>query len=230
MAKPRITVLLPDPQVPLDRLETWLVEEGLVLNRVELWRTEVPPLTHIGDGLMIMGGRQDINSYPWLGNVQDLMADAIDVELPVLAVCLGHQILADAFGGRVVSPHPDGGELGAYHVDWLPAASTDPLLGAATRAGTVVPMAHNDVVTDLPPGAKELARTKKYANAAFRLGSAVGVQFHPEASPELMGRWIRLRGGDPTAVVTEMKAVDQEVTQVGRALGRAFAEQVRRPR
>ncbi len=110
--------------------------------------------------------------------------------IPILGVCLGHQVLANALGGQVVVGHPDGTEEGAVALELLPAASEDPVLGALSGE-VVVAQSHHDVVVRLPEGAVELARTARYGNQAFRLGSSWGVQFHPEATPELIEDWSR---------------------------------------
>ena len=85
----------------------------------------------------------------------------------------------------------------------------------------------HDAVTALPPGVEELAGTELYPNQAFRVGSAVGVQFHPEASPDLMGRWAELDGGDGRTLRRALHSVDTEVSRNGRLLAQSFCGQLR---
>jgi GMP synthase (glutamine-hydrolysing) len=59
------------------------------------------------------------------------------------------------------------------------------------------------------------------------VGSAVGVQFHPEASPELMGRWAELDGDDARTLRRAMHVHDTEVSRTGRLLAQAFCGQLR---
>ncbi|WP_460765776.1 type 1 glutamine amidotransferase [Mariniluteicoccus flavus] len=230
--KPRITVLQPENDVPLDRFEEWLVEEGLRMTVIELASKDVPNLETMGDGLLVLGGRMnalDEATHPWLARVKDAMADAYDMGVPVLGICLGHQLLADALGGEVTVGDPRGPEEGAYRLQWLDGAADDPVLGGMVALGDgPVPMSHHDAVTRLPEGAVELARTDAYGNQAFRIGSALGVQFHPEASPELMQHWWQRRnGGKSTTMLDRMRQVDEELARSCRTIAEGFAQQVR---
>lgn len=222
---PRITVCQPDPRVPLDRFDGWLREAGARLSVVRLWEQPVPTLDAVGDGLLLLGGRMsahDHRDHPWLDPLADLLADATEVGVPVLGICLGHQVLAEALGGEVKVAHAAGGEDGPVQLEWLGPAASDPLLADAVAAGRVQPASHHDAVTRLPEGAVELARTALYPNQAFRVGASVGVQFHPEASPALLGAWEAGDGRDPAPVEAAMRAVDAEVERVGRAIATAF--------
>ncbi len=207
---PTITVLQPDPEVPLGRFEPWLTEAGMQLELVPLWNAELP---QIADGLLILGGRMNCHAeaeHPWLPGVRRLVASAVENGTPTLGICLGHQILAEALGGAVTVDHPD-----------------DPMLGSlATQGSCPVAMSHRDVVTRLPPGAIELARTDRFAHQVFRAGSAVGVQFHPEASPEQVARWAELTGGDAAGDRAALTAVDTEVSAAARAVAYGFADQL----
>lgn len=228
--KTRITVLQPEHDVPLERFENWL-RSRLRLTMIELWSKDVPNLETIGDGLIVLGGRMsahDGGQHGWIEPVKDLIADAHGMDIPVLGICLGHQLMAEALGGEVCVDDPRGPEEGPVRLEWLDGAADDPVLGAMARLGDgPTPMSHHDAVTRLPEGAVELARTQTYPNAAFRLGSAVGVQFHPEASPELMQYWWnRQHGGKSTAVLDRMREADGFIEPASRALAYGFIDEV----
>lgn len=221
---PKITVLQPDPEVPLGRFEPWLTEAGTELELVPLWNAELPA---VADGLLILGGRMSCHAeaeHPWLPAVRSLVAETVQAGTPTLGICLGHQILAEALGGQVTVDHPGGREEGPAELHWSPAAGTDPLLGSLAEQGSCpVTMSHRDVVTTLPPGAIELARTDRYPHQVFRRGSAVGVQFHPEASPDQVARWAELTGGDADGDRTALAARDVEISRTARTIADAFA-------
>jgi GMP synthase (glutamine-hydrolysing) len=226
----RATIIQPDPQVPVDRFGPWLASNRVLVRAVPLWQRDVPDVDSLGDGLLVLGGTMSAHDgadHPWIEPLKELMVAAVDAEIPTLAICLGHQLLAEAFGGEVTVNHPGGGEHGATPVSWHAGASDDPLLGRLAESGrSLLAQSHNDVVTKLPPGVDSLATSDHYANQAFRIGSAVGVQFHPEASPELMGRWAELSGGEGRTMRRAMHVHDTEVSRNGRLVAQAFCGQL----
>jgi len=101
---------------------------------------------------------------------------AVDATVPVLGICFGGQLLSGALGGAVArAPRPE--------IGWLAVETDDPSL---VPPGPWMQW-HVDRFT-VPPGALELARTPD-AVQAFRLGSALGLQFHPEADAPTIARW-----------------------------------------
>ncbi|GAA2183824.1 type 1 glutamine amidotransferase [Brooklawnia cerclae] len=232
MAKqPRITVVQLDPGVPLGRFDRWLRDSGVRLSLVELWAKDVPQLASVGDGLLVLGGRMSVRdgkTHPWMDPLCDLLADAHSIDLPVLGICLGHQLLAETLGGHVTVADPVGGEEGPVEIEWLEDAADDPVFGAlASRGTTILAESHHDTVTVLPAGAVELARSAGCANQAFRLGSARGVQFHPEATPELVASWsdtgLHARG----EIAERMQAADATISASSRLVATGFVELVR---
>jgi GMP synthase-like glutamine amidotransferase len=117
------------------------------------------------------------DSIPWLEREKRLLLDAARRDVPVLGICFGGQLLARVLGGR--SFKGERSEIG-----WLPVRSTDPEL---------VPEGpwfqwHFDTFTP-PPGARLIADSP-VGPQAYLIGRSLGLQFHPEVTPEIMDAWV----------------------------------------
>lgn len=176
---------------PPGRVGDWLTESGCALEVVRPYAGEELPADLSGyAGLVVLGGEMgayDDDIAPWLPATRGLLAAAVAEGVPTLAICLGHQLLAVATGGRVARSAA-GQQGGTLPVGLSPAAAADQLF-AAVPAGSVATHWNNDLVVEPPPGAVELARTPAGVQA-LRLGEvAWGVQFHPEVDLGLVRRW-----------------------------------------
>ena len=231
--RPLVRVLQLDPLCPVDRLGPWLADEGAALDVLPVH--EGAPVGLAGaDALVVLGGTMGAyDDDPQLGPARDALRDAVADGLPVLGVCLGAQLLAQACGGRVV-PGAAGVEAGVVDVVLRPEAAGDPLLGGLPDLPG--PSMHSDAVAELPPGAVWLAQTALYPHQAFRVGPrAWGVQFHPEVSVPVFTGWaaasgpeLDRAGRDAAGVVGELRARDDEVAATGRELARRFVQVVAR--
>ena len=126
----RLLVVVPHETDPPARLGEWLRAAGLELDERRLGVGDPLPDTLDGvDGLLVMGGPQssldDDATSPELVGVRRLLRQAIDADLPTLAVCLGAQLLAQAGGGRT-RVGVDGPEVGATLVAKRDKADADP--------------------------------------------------------------------------------------------------------
>lgn len=191
MSGVRILVVQPSPVDPLGRLGDWLRGAGAELDVVRPAERALPSLDDY-DALVVLGGEMgayDDIDHPWLSDVRLRLSSAVAKRLPVLAICLGAQLLAAATGGQV-RPIRKGPEVGTLLVAKRDAAAEDPLLGPLPLTPDVVQF-HNDEFS-LPPSAQLLASSPQCDNQAFRLGEcAYGLQFHIETTPEVVLEWAR---------------------------------------
>lgn len=140
-------------------------------------------------GIVVMGGPMDADddaNHPGLAAERRLLADAVAADVPVLGVCLGHQLLALALGSTL---HRRAGvEVGFAPVQ---VVADDPVLGGLGGPGSAPTVLHwhSDAV-DLPAGATLLASTDATPVQAFRAGSGVGLQFHPELDAAMLDLWL----------------------------------------
>ena len=138
-------------------------------------------------GLIVLGGAQmvtDADETPWMRAEQDLQRQALAAGLPSLNICLGAQRLADALGAEV-APHPEGkAAWGVYEVSPLEAPENPVPRGLTSLAGNLQGFG-------IPQGAEALATREIWPNQAFRVGRAIGLQFHPAATAPIMAEWLR---------------------------------------
>lgn len=203
---------------------------GLPMQRMNM-PTQAPDLDSIA-GIVIFGGDMSVADeaeHPSLRVTAQLALDAIDAEVPVLALCLGHQIVGRALGGELQVGVVN--EAGLVDVQ---LHAPDPYLG--NEVGTIRPVQwHRDVVT-LPPGATLLASNTAVANQGFRYGSAVGLQFHLEADDTVIEQWATeesppIDEGYPAGTWKQWRNAyrgDARIQSVARAGFTAFAEDAQR--
>jgi GMP synthase-like glutamine amidotransferase len=230
---PRALVVTHSADEPPGTLAEWLPAAGLDLDVVEPWQGDaLPARVTEHAALVVMGGPQqayDDGSAPWLRATKELLRAAVVDDVPVLGVCLGAQLLAEALGGRV-ERGAEGVEAGARLVVKRDAAWEDPLFRDVPLTPTVLQW-HEDAIVELPPGAVLLAASTKYPNQAFKVGRAYGVQFHVEPDAGTLRHWARdypgavlAAGLDPDALAERAVAELDEVAACWRPMAERFAE------
>ena len=143
-------------------------------------------------GYIITGSACSVTERaPWMLRAEQWLREAVAEHVPLLGICFGHQLLGQALGGRVAK-NPRGREIGTTRLTLASAATSDPLFEGLER-DIAVNMTHVDTVAELPPGATVLATTALEPHAAFRVGSAWGVQFHPEIDGDVMRGYLAAR-------------------------------------
>jgi GMP synthase-like glutamine amidotransferase len=152
---------------------------------------EVVPDLRSYDAVIFAGGeyRPDEFEEPIFQAERERMLAALDAGVPILGICLGHQLLVYWLGGRV--------ERGLWEMGWLPVAVNqaglaDPLLSGLGESFYAF-LWHGDQVTRLPQEAVLLASTERCPVQAYRLGDRPvwGVQFNPQYDPAIAEGVIR---------------------------------------
>lgn len=232
MTRPVVLVVEHDLECPPALVGTWLTEAGCDLDVRRPYAGDELPGTGAYDGLVVLGGPMGANDddrHTWLAPVKELLRQARDRELPTLGICLGHQLIATAYGGTV-GRNPRGQQVGLLDVGWTAAAAEDRLLGPLSTPRRGVQW-NDDVVTELPQGAVLLAETGAGEVQAVRYAPTVwGVQLHPEVDVPVLGPWAEsdrgsheTRGIDTDAVLREIDAARAELDDAWRPLAIGFA-------
>jgi GMP synthase (glutamine-hydrolysing) len=162
------------------------VSDGYDIEKVDTQKDSVPTSPSGYDAIVILGGPMAVyDNLAYLRKEQELIRNAIKNETPLLGICLGSQLIAQAAGGRVYKGKKK--EIGWYNVYLTPASSNDIFRGFTNKTIRIFQW-HGDTY-DLPANAKILAYSDLYPQA-FRIGSAVGIQFHFEVDEHLIQTWM----------------------------------------
>ena len=184
-----------------------LAAGGVELLTVHAWRGEAVPVAPDGfAGVAIGGGSMSAYQtaeYPFLEKQIELVQVARVEGRPVLGMCLGAQLMAAAFGGRVFANAAK--EIGFHEVRFTAAAERDALWRGHTAPFHPVHW-HGDTFT-LPPDAELLASSALTPHQLFRVDAALyGFQFHLEIDLPTLTEMIasddaslRSHGVDPAA-------------------------------
>jgi GMP synthase-like glutamine amidotransferase len=144
----------------------------------------------------VTGSRHGVyDGLPWIEPLKGFLRACIAARVPVVGICFGHQILAEALGGRVIKSERGWG-LGVQDYELV----ARPSWLADLPDQFAVNALHQDQVVALPPGVTVLARSPHCAYAALAYGEleapvAVTLQPHPEFGRAFMDELLALRAG-----------------------------------
>jgi GMP synthase (glutamine-hydrolysing) len=180
----RVRAFQHSPSEPLGFFEQIFQEKKIPFEYVQVW--DGSPVTS-GDAthLVFLGGPMSVNDeeeLPWLNDEKELIRHAVQQGVPVLGLCLGAQLIASAHGASVYKSINESG--------WHPVHPTTDATGifASFPDPYHVFQMHGETF-NLSPGGKLQCRGEQVINQGFRLGSAVGLQFHLEMTTDLIRDW-----------------------------------------
>jgi len=169
----------------------FMMEDGISWDTVELDEGDTIPNLDDYDALIVMGGPMDVweeNEHPWLVTEKQAIREAIvELKLPYLGFCLGHQLMADALGGKVGKMSEP--EVGILDVE-LTAVGQKSALFSGLQKNIKTLQWHGAEVTEAPPGSLVLAQSPVCATQALQYGeSAFSMQCHIELIDSTVSDW-----------------------------------------
>jgi len=168
--------------------------------------TEALPHPASYNAIFIFGGTQHIyntEQYPWLKQEEEMVRQAVASGVPVIGICLGSQIIANAFGARVVPVPPV--KIGFLQIHFTEHGAADPLFARLPGYQQAFQW-HTDVFR-LPRGATLLAGHGLNEHQAFRYHQHVyGLQYHIELTPDMLSHW--LHDEDSKAEFIQYRGID----------------------
>ncbi|MBD0281629.1 MAG: type 1 glutamine amidotransferase [Thermoleophilaceae bacterium] len=192
-----------------------------------------PPLDGLA-AVMVFGGGMHVDqevAHPWLRREKELLRELLGRGTPILGVCLGAQLLAEAAGAQPRrARHP---EIGWHRVEVTAEGARDPLIGPLAPAFEAFEW--HSYEAPLPPGGVALAHTPLCLQA-FRVEgvAAWGVQFHAEVTPSGLQAWLdgwdadedaAATGLDPEAIRLESRRKIAAQMELGRGVARRFLDE-----
>lgn len=166
----------------------FLRARGIPFELVRIHEHEaLPEGTEAYSGLCFMGGTMSVNDpLPWIEQACRLIREAHEREQPVIGHCLGGQLISKALGGRVdanpvheIGWHPMRPVASPAAGEWL-GEFPEPLVALNWHFETF----------SLPEGAELLMESDYCPNQAFVLGRSLALQFHVEATEDIVTDWV----------------------------------------
>ena len=204
-------------------IEPLLRERGYRVEYVDLG-VEAIDIERVDDAdlMIVLGGPigvNDADEYPFLHASKEAVAHRVRSARPLLGVCLGAQLIAEALGAQV---RP----TGAVEIGYAPLDLTTDGLDSPLRALAGMPVLHwHGDAFSIPVGARRLASTPGFPNQAFSTDTVLALQFHIEADHRAIGNWLighahelHHNGIDPRIIREDARAYGPELEQAARSV------------
>ena len=136
-------------------------------------------------GIILSGGPASV----YEDNVPEFNKEILNLDIPILGLCYGHQIMAQTYGAKV--DKAEVGEFGFASLEKTPSGAASPLLQGVSSP-TQVWMSHQDAVLSLPEGFEVIGTTRDCPYAALQNLSKkrFSLQCHCEVKDTLEGNKI----------------------------------------
>jgi GMP synthase (glutamine-hydrolysing) len=204
-------------------LEPFLREQGYDVRYLEAGVEDLGVLDAASPDLVVVLGAPigagEEETYPFLADELRLVRRRLDVQRPLLGICLGAQLIARVLGAEVKP-------MGVKEIGFSPLTLTEEGKASPLAALGTVPVLHwHGDQFGIPNGATRLAYTDVCSNQAFAVGRAVlGLQFHLEADPAKIERWLLGHACELSQAGVDPTKIRRQAREFGRTLSAAAPE------
>lgn len=163
-----------------------LAGRGLSFEVWPVFAGRLPSGPEAAEGWLITGSKAGVyEDHPWIAPLEAFIRAVMAARVPLVGICFGHQIMAQATGGRVEKSDRGWG-IGVHAYEDVEGGGRISLLAS-----------HQDQVTAVPPGARVTARSEfcPVAGLVWEGAPAASWQAHPEFVPDFSEALIRGRRG-----------------------------------
>ena len=144
------------------------------------------------DAWIITGSAYSVyDDFKWIDYLKMKLSEMNKIGKPVLGICFGHQLIAEAFGGKV-ELNSKGWELGSCKIKLTDSGTANKLFSGITTPLSVY-QSHQDVVVSLPENATLMAENDMGIQSFVCNDCLYGVQFHPEFTKIVMEKYLEIR-------------------------------------
>jgi GMP synthase (glutamine-hydrolysing) len=187
------------------------------INVVNVFQDEILPEYDEVKSIIITGSHEMVtDTTPWILHTREWLYKGKNLGIPILGICLGHQLLADAFKGKS-DYNPNGLESGYRNISLTSDGKKDPLFKNLSDNFKAY-VTHFQTVVTLPENAICLAYNNVENNHAIKFGENIyGVQFHPEFTKEIQQVYTKTREKEIKALGYDFDEIYMEIeeSQVG---------------
>jgi GMP synthase-like glutamine amidotransferase len=187
-------------------------DQNIEMAAYDLTADSFPVDLHACDGYIITGSKfSAYDDIPWIDKAKQLVVKLYQAKIPTIGICFGHQLIAEALGGKVEKAEDKGWGVGVQHweiknqTEWM---RNTPLENFAMRAS------HQDQVIKMPNNSTIIAGSDFCPIAGFQTGEHIlAFQGHPEYSKDYTKLLIsgRLKRIGKEVLDVALDSLDQEV-------------------